>query len=465
MSVQYLVDFENVHEAGLYGMDLLGQEDNVYILHTSSCDRIPLWIFDNVQAWIRVVPVPPGNQSLDMHLVSLLGYLIGKEEDSETRYVIISGDKDYQNIIEFWNRTYQTDNKVQYMKAIVYSSDSSMNSLVISPAELENVGQRVRDHIIRIIQKHGQTCPDGKTGMQLSALCSWLNGRPEYVYDLKRLNKKPMQYLTEEHGDIIWIRRTWKQEWAILRTENLESGPIQHRAAEAVPAAGNTDKAEEVIPDIIDMGDLNIDDGLNVTEETAKTETGPMEVQPEEINPEDRLNPAEAAVSVAKEPSFNEIAGEIIRKTSWSERNRHGHVRVSAIRDELMTIPTFRASLKESGMKPIPYLQQALDGHIVIYREKGIYWATDEPKAPSEGSGEHTVFELKKAFYDKAISNLQERLSDVGIDPNTVTEIADICMHSDNTIEPRKEIHNLLCQRFGPKVGAKYYRQTVKYLS
>lgn len=34
MSIQYLVDFENVHEAGLYGMDSLTAEDGVIIFHT-----------------------------------------------------------------------------------------------------------------------------------------------------------------------------------------------------------------------------------------------------------------------------------------------------------------------------------------------------------------------------------------------------------------------------------------------
>ena len=60
MSVQYLVDYENVHEAGMYGMDKLAAEDCVYIFHTSATDRISLSRLDNVRAWVKVIPVPRG---------------------------------------------------------------------------------------------------------------------------------------------------------------------------------------------------------------------------------------------------------------------------------------------------------------------------------------------------------------------------------------------------------------------
>ena len=42
-------------------------------------------------------------------------------------------------------------------------------------------------------------------------------------------------------------------------------------------------------------------------------------------------------------------------------------------------------------------------------------------------------------------------------------EIMDICMHSYTDAEPRKVIHYLLCQRYGTRIGAQYYRKAVKY--
>ena len=94
MSVHYLVDYENVHETGLAGMDKLTAEDCVYIFHTSAADRISLSRLKNVQAWIKVIFVPPGKQSLDMHLGSFLGYLIGRGKDEDI-FAIVSHDTDY----------------------------------------------------------------------------------------------------------------------------------------------------------------------------------------------------------------------------------------------------------------------------------------------------------------------------------------------------------------------------------
>lgn len=45
--------------------------------------------------------VPARKQSLDMHLVSYLGHLLAKH-GKQCAYVIVSKDKDYDNIINFW---------------------------------------------------------------------------------------------------------------------------------------------------------------------------------------------------------------------------------------------------------------------------------------------------------------------------------------------------------------------------
>ena len=47
--------------------------------------------------------MPAKKQSIDMHLVSYLGLLIGKDGKS-SNYVIVSKDSDYINIINYWKR-------------------------------------------------------------------------------------------------------------------------------------------------------------------------------------------------------------------------------------------------------------------------------------------------------------------------------------------------------------------------
>ena len=70
----------------------------------------------------------------------------------------------------------------------------------------------------------------------------------------------------------------------------------------------------------------------------------------------------------------------------------------------------------------------------------------------------------QKSFYAQASANIRKRLADAGLEQSVADEIADICMHSYAAVEPRKVIHNLLCQRYGTKIGAQYYRKAVKYV-
>lgn len=98
----YLVDFENVHDKGLKNISTLTKTDHVHIFYTENAKNINLDIFRAKEPDIVVHKVPVRKQSLDMHLVSYLGYLLGNNEGKTCSYVIVSKDKDYDNIIAFW---------------------------------------------------------------------------------------------------------------------------------------------------------------------------------------------------------------------------------------------------------------------------------------------------------------------------------------------------------------------------
>lgn len=101
----YLIDFENVHNEGLENIDTLTRTDHVHIFYTENASKISLDILDNAfTKGIDIVAhkIPVRKQSLDMHLVSYLGYLLGIHKGKQNSYVIISKDKDYDNIIKFW---------------------------------------------------------------------------------------------------------------------------------------------------------------------------------------------------------------------------------------------------------------------------------------------------------------------------------------------------------------------------
>ena len=67
--------------------------------------------------------IPVRKQSVDMHLVSYLGYLIGKNKGKDCRYIIISRDNDYDNIIQFWKK-----NKIKITRKKYISYDANKKS-------------------------------------------------------------------------------------------------------------------------------------------------------------------------------------------------------------------------------------------------------------------------------------------------------------------------------------------------
>lgn len=98
----YLIDFENVHDDGLKNINTLTKSDHVHIFFTKNANRVGLGILHATEAHIDSHEVPAGKQSLDMHLASYLGYLLGKSKEGTCSYIIVSKDKDYDNIIAFW---------------------------------------------------------------------------------------------------------------------------------------------------------------------------------------------------------------------------------------------------------------------------------------------------------------------------------------------------------------------------
>lgn len=99
----YLIDFENVNDAGLACQNQLGSHDHIHIFSTKNAPKISiesLENFNNIDFNSHIVPA--GKQSLDMHLIAYLGYLIGKNSTKKCKYIIISKDNDYDNVISFF---------------------------------------------------------------------------------------------------------------------------------------------------------------------------------------------------------------------------------------------------------------------------------------------------------------------------------------------------------------------------
>ncbi len=104
METFYLVDFENVHNEGIKNIGSISKDEHIHIFSTDNVMKIePRLFWDKGNKDINPYLVPIGKQSVDMHLVSFLGYLLGCH-GKNCVYVIVSKDMDYDNIVKFWKK-------------------------------------------------------------------------------------------------------------------------------------------------------------------------------------------------------------------------------------------------------------------------------------------------------------------------------------------------------------------------
>ena len=104
METYYLIDFENVQSPGLIGCEMLKPDSHIIIFYTPNANKIDMDIIaEHTASDIRMIPVSAGKQSADMHIVSYLGYLLGR---AECCAVIVSRDTDFDNIIKFWHNKF-----------------------------------------------------------------------------------------------------------------------------------------------------------------------------------------------------------------------------------------------------------------------------------------------------------------------------------------------------------------------
>lgn len=138
METFYLIDFENVRNEGLENIDTLTQSEHVHIFSTENALNIRMDIVFSKGIDIEGHIVPVRKQSLDMHLVSYLGYLLGIHGKKCT-YVIVSKDTDYDNIIQFWkDKGYSNISRRQKISEVVTNKKKNQSSLASATAQTTN---------------------------------------------------------------------------------------------------------------------------------------------------------------------------------------------------------------------------------------------------------------------------------------------------------------------------------------
>ncbi len=144
----YLIDYENVKEEGLHGIDDLSIEDNVIIFYSSNADKLSFGLhmrLNKSAANISYMSVGVGQKNaLDFQLSTYLGYLIAQA--TEQTYVIISNDTGFTSVSVFWTKR---KIKVTIASNLTGSSNKQMNrelidqvtKLISDPADAKIVAE------------------------------------------------------------------------------------------------------------------------------------------------------------------------------------------------------------------------------------------------------------------------------------------------------------------------------------
>ncbi|MCR5717378.1 MAG: hypothetical protein K6G23_11065 [Lachnospiraceae bacterium] len=101
----YLIDYENVHEKGLTGIETLHPNDVLCLLYSNAAQSLTIDTMAYLTGSGAEVQyfkcLGSGKNYLDFQLSTVLGLMAGSRKDNE--FVIISGDKGFQSLVDFWD--------------------------------------------------------------------------------------------------------------------------------------------------------------------------------------------------------------------------------------------------------------------------------------------------------------------------------------------------------------------------
>lgn len=102
----FLVDYENVHAEGFNGLTNCSENDSIKIFYTKGADTLTFGLhrrLSETKAKIEYHKVENGSKNaLDFQLSSYLGFLISNH--SEEKYYIVSKDKGFEALEQFWKK-------------------------------------------------------------------------------------------------------------------------------------------------------------------------------------------------------------------------------------------------------------------------------------------------------------------------------------------------------------------------
>lgn len=156
----YFVDYENINGKSLKPTLDISRGDIVFIFYTNACRNISdstIKLIGDKGGFLKTFKVKNGvRNALDFQLSSYIGYIISKNFFANYKLIIVSGDKGYDVVCDFWRKR-----DINIQRIDNYSSDMCMNKNVVSESELSKYLNEkelfYKDDILEIINTAGNT--------------------------------------------------------------------------------------------------------------------------------------------------------------------------------------------------------------------------------------------------------------------------------------------------------------------
>lgn len=151
----FLIDYENVHNEGIKGINECKNSDLVYIFYTKSGEKLPIDIVKRIKeskAKIEFIKSENGtNNALDFQLSTYLGYLISKYPNEVI--VVVSNDSDYKVVQKFWSIRSEFKSSLILSSSLNYKQNPVIKPDLfntLSDSEFKDIGLE----IVEIVEKY-----------------------------------------------------------------------------------------------------------------------------------------------------------------------------------------------------------------------------------------------------------------------------------------------------------------------
>ena len=393
----FFVDYENVHEAGLEGMNTLPKDCEVHLFYSLNANKLNLDLLRFARAKLVVHKVNPGKQSLDMQMVSYLGYCIG-EAEREGSFILVSKDTDYANTVLFWR---EEGVEVRVQPAILEEKNSDGMERALKAVKITRRGRR-----------GGRKNSSASQNVQTETAAAPVQEEKLTQPEPESAKKEPQQKAQAEPAAAVKPEESQKEEKPKSTRRGRRGGHGRGRAESSeAPKAEGAEPAESVSAQPAASEPASVQPAAAVKpEEVPKEEAAPA---PAETVPASAASAAPAGPSEAKERPA---------------RGRRGR------------------AAKEDKPQPLPVNNTA----VPTEPAKVTVTVHDVPMVT------HTVPEAKQERSQTA-SRAQALLQEKKTDAQVARKVASIVQKHEGEKNSRQAIYSEIRKTFGQKMGVDLY--------